>query len=1564
MKIKNLTLLILLVLNSSICLAVPVGNDLELIPAPRNLGININQASQKLTVNGAVAFTNLINNPSTISSQPAVFVKGNGLYYTSPLHSNPFRLDTNISNGGSLNNPVLSGNVNFSSAILSPLNVNGGIKADLFNGGVFKGDGSLLTGIVPSSLKAPDGSPNPALAINNNGTAIFYKDIKVPNFTGTNGYILGTDLVNKPISDGFRMKYGTNFFGLNRDALIFDKTDLNARDPDGGIAFVNTGNDGIAELAIAIRGSGNTGIGTINPSEKLEVAGNIKAVRFIGNGSGLTNISTSGISNLSIDSLTDAKSDGSSIFLGDQSGRSDSGGNENIALGYLSLTASTTAKYNTVVGAKSLWKFKNGNHNTAVGHQAMWMSDSGEGNTAIGSSALSWAASGSYNTAVGTYSLSGSTQTGSNNTAVGVSSLSKNTNGFENSALGKNSLSSNTTGFRNTAVGVESLFGNSTGYFNTASGFRALKGNIYGNSTGSNNTATGAESLSSNTSGNGNTATGVASLIINTTGSKNTATGINSLFFNTTGSNNTASGNNSLYSNTTGSNNIASGTNSLYANTTGVLNSAYGTSALQFADNGSSNNTALGYKAGEGTASNEFSNGTFLGFETGSSITTGDNNILIGYRAGDNISSGATNLIIGFDNDAPSATGSNQIDIADTIFGNSSTRNVGIGINNTSSKLTVNGDFALREISSTSATSNFGDLYVSSADSELYFDADDANPVKLTNNGSLALNEVNLVNPTLRGNVNFSSAILSPLNVNGGIKADLFNGGVFKGDGSLLTGIVPSSLKAPDGSPNPALQVDNAGRIGIGTSTPEEAFIHLKTPQGARIMAQHSDESFWSEFTTAGVNNTGATIKKWSMGSLGDTRLDSLGGKNKFYIYQYTNKNDTSVNGYRMVIDDNGNTGFGTLTPTQKLEVAGNIKANNFIGNGAGLTNIPSSSITNMSIDGLVDGKSDSSSVFLGSGSGNANSGTTYSTAVGIDALKNNDSDAINNTAVGFRALMTNNGGDSNTAVGYNSLSSNTSGSGNIAIGNNSLNYNTTGTWNTAIGFNSLIGNTWGNFNTAVGFQSLNQGYQCTAVGAHSLSSNTTGQRNTAVGDNSLFNNTAGLDNIAMGTGSLLSNTTGSSNTASGASSMSKNNTGSDNTGFGVHALSRNIGGNKNTALGARSGFNVKGSNNITIGADTLVINANGDNQINIGNLITGSLPTNVNGNPMGGSITISGASSLNGNLNVNGNTSIEGHLDIDGSINVKGKILSASNPWILVHSENFETGASGWDINTTTNCGGRNILGGFGVTSTTPLNKSFDLSAYPHTHVMVKFNYYSLDSWDNEAGIAKIDGLTAWTSNELFYSDLDRAIINNCGSGGSSTSASLGKDLVLSGEARIDHKSNGLTLTFGSSLNEASTNESFGIDNLEIWVKAPSFEATLPNAPSASNNAFCGPNGFYTITSSEVSTPGSYAVARGAGPATASFIKCSNLVYVESGHSVTRTWTFIDPPRSGEVKFKIERRRTGSPGIGFRYWFPTNVSGLPQPMDITRPNADIFINCNYIKGTNQYQCNHTIINL
>ncbi|MGK7884140.1 MAG: hypothetical protein AB4057_05865 [Crocosphaera sp.] len=87
-----------------------------------------------------------------------------------------------------------------------------------------------------------------------------------------------TNESGKPIGgDGFRFRYDRNFFGSNLDTLVIEKTDSNDSNPDGGIAFVNTGKDGIVKTALVIRGDSSVGIGTTNPRAKLEVSGDVYA---------------------------------------------------------------------------------------------------------------------------------------------------------------------------------------------------------------------------------------------------------------------------------------------------------------------------------------------------------------------------------------------------------------------------------------------------------------------------------------------------------------------------------------------------------------------------------------------------------------------------------------------------------------------------------------------------------------------------------------------------------------------------------------------------------------------------------------------------------------------------------------------------------------------------------------------------------------------------------------------------------------------------------------------------------------------------------------------------------------------------------------------------------------------------------------------------------------------------------------------------------------------------------------------------------------------------------------
>lgn len=228
-----------------------------------------------------------------------------------------------------------------------------------------------------------------------------------------------------------------------------------------------------------------------------------------------------------INDLSDGKSDndgsnnGSSVFLGVDSGASDDSSN---------------------------------NRNVGVGYQTLQNNTSGSDNVGIGSSALNANTTGNGNVGVGASSLSANT-TGSSNVGVGLFALNSNTTGAGNVAVGLTSLRDNTTGNYNVALGMGSLLSNTTGENNISLGWQSM----VANTTGQQNVAVGRQSLSANTTGALNTAIGDAALDFNTTGIRNVAVGSNALVVNTTGQSNVALGPDALNANVSGNENVAIG---------------------------------------------------------------------------------------------------------------------------------------------------------------------------------------------------------------------------------------------------------------------------------------------------------------------------------------------------------------------------------------------------------------------------------------------------------------------------------------------------------------------------------------------------------------------------------------------------------------------------------------------------------------------------------------------------------------------------------------------------------------------------------------------------------------------------------------------------------------------------------------------------------------------------------------------------------------------------------------------------------------------------------------------
>ncbi len=294
--------------------------------------------------------------------------------------------------------------------------------------------------------------------------------------------------------------------------------------------------------------------------------------------------------------------------------------------------------YNTFLGQGTGNFTMTGEYNTGLGAQTLISNTAGQSNTAVGFQSLSSNTTGSQNIAIGFQTLFSNT-TGYNNSALGLNSLTSNNIGFNNTALGSFSLYTNSIGNYNTAMGSFSLYTNAGGNLNTALGYQSLYSNsiggyntaigsqtLYSNITGFGNIALGHYVLYSNNSGTANIAVGNYAMMKNTTGNENIAMGQNSLVFNITGSQNTAIGNNSMYNNISGTRNTCLGRLSLAWNTTGFQNTAIGDSSLY--NNNGNYNTALGFNAGSTITTG--ANLTCIGIDAAPTSSTAINQVTLG----------------------------------------------------------------------------------------------------------------------------------------------------------------------------------------------------------------------------------------------------------------------------------------------------------------------------------------------------------------------------------------------------------------------------------------------------------------------------------------------------------------------------------------------------------------------------------------------------------------------------------------------------------------------------------------------------------------------------------------------------------------------------------------------------------------------------------------------------------------------------------------------------------------------------------------------------------------------
>lgn len=99
-----------------------------------------------------------------------------------------------------------------------------------------------------------------------------------------------------------------------------------------------------------------------------------------------------------------------------------------------------------------------------------------------------------------------------------------------------------------------------------------------------------------------------------------------------------------------------------------------------------------------------------------------------------------------------------------------------------------------------------------------------------------------------------------------------------------------------------------------------------------------------------------------------------------------------------------------------------------------------------------------------------------------------------------------------------------------------------------------------------------------------------------------------------------------------------------------------------------------------------------------------------------------------------------------------------------------------------------------------------------------------------------------------------------------------------------------------------------------------------------------------------------------GEAPNTLDWRLCNKIGFVETGHSLTRTISFISPASSGTYQLTIHRARFAltSPGVGIWYHWGTNVSWVGPSLHNSNNRRDYNVTCNYNKTTDSFSCSWT----
>jgi len=340
-------------------------------------------------------------------------------------------------------------------------------------------------------------------------------------------------------------------------------------------------------------------------------------------------------------------------------------------------------------------------------------------------------------------------------------------------------------------------------------------------------------------------------------------------------SSNTAVGLNALNANTTGVNNTAVGTNALKSNTTGSNNTALGQSPL-FNNTTGANNTALGRSSL--SSNTEGTSNTAVGLNALFNNTTGDNNTALGQTSLFNNTEGNNSTAVGLSALFSNTTGSNNTAVG---------QNAGYYIEGSSNTI-------LGAYKGTSADATLNNTVIISAGATERLRIDSSGKVGIGTTSPATLLHLRATGtPILRIQDDDGTGQYSDFyNSAGQSIYNAVNGAGVRGAHVFLQG------------GNETARIDSSGRLGIGTSSPQTLLEIAEVAAGSGFSAT----SFRSTRSNFGAEFTGYIDQGVSAGAIISTV-------------------ETGTATERIRVTNQGNVGIGTTSPTEALNVVGNILA-------------------------------------------------------------------------------------------------------------------------------------------------------------------------------------------------------------------------------------------------------------------------------------------------------------------------------------------------------------------------------------------------------------------------------------------------------------------------------------------------------------------------------------------------------------------------------------------------------------------------------------------------------------